>query len=45
MEFFEYFSRNQHAKLYIKQLKHHMQLFECRPVLLRIINVLLIDFP
>ena len=29
MEFFDYFSRNQHAKLYIKLLKHPMQLFVC----------------
>jgi len=34
VEFFDYFSRNQHAKLYIKLLKHPMQLFVCRIVLL-----------
>ena len=34
MEFLDYFSSNQHAKLYIKLLKHPMQLFVCRIVLL-----------
>ena len=36
MEFLDYFSRNQHAKLYIKLLKHPMQLFVSHSVIIQL---------